>query len=55
MEMADLNNFPSAGNDLSIHLSLFLSYLPVHSSVQEELLLFTVIAIPKEKCINLTD
>ena len=55
MEMADLSNFPSAGNDLLIHLSIFLYGLSVHSSVQKELLLFTVIAISKEKYINLTD
>ena len=43
------NNFISAGNDLSVYVSLFLSGLLAHGSVPEELILCSVILILKEK------
>ena len=49
------NHVISAGNDLSVYVSLFLSGLLAHGSVPEELLLYTVIPILKAKNINLTD
>ena len=48
-------------NDLSvyiyiyIYISLFISGLLAHGSVPEELILCTVIPIPKGKNINVTD
>ena len=49
------NNFISAGNDLSVYVSLFIAGLLIHGSVSKDLLLCPVTSIPKGKNIILTD